>query len=180
MTEVVSFSELAKSKEQRLKAKQDMSKKSTNGVEYSTEGKFIMFGDIEVGFGGAFQRDIIKNLNDKRDQVIEKVLALYDKESALACANPVLDEASRTHLETSFTVLKVIAASILANFETNEQFDKIFDNETEELLIISEIVLAVMYVSYTEFDYQRMLRDRWFTVDVPIAEFTAVLNDTFE
>lgn len=180
MSQIVNISDLAKNRENRKNAPKDkQNKPKTDEVVYSTDAKFITLDGIEVGFGGAFQRDFLKNLEEKREQVIQKVMGLYDKELELLKYEQSVTAESFIQYRVGFAVLKAVAMGVISNLKTGEQFDAIFDNRTDELAIISEIVLAVMHLTYTEFDYQRMLRDRWFNLDSTLTEFLESLEDLF-
>lgn len=180
MTKIININDLAKMKEQH---KEKLSKPKSSKKEemvYSTDAKFIMLDGIQLGFGGAFQRDIIKHLNERREEVLNKVLTLYDKEISAIRHDPMVSAEVYLQIKLSFAVLKTTVVAFFSRLETVEQFDEIFDNETEELAFISEVVLAIAHTVYSEMDYQRMIRDRWCTIDSTLSEFLLSLDDLFD
>lgn len=181
MSQVISMEELAKRKENR-KHSQSTNKKNAKSedIVYSTDAKFITLDGIQFGFGGAFQRDFMKNLNAKRAQVTDLVLNHYDKELEALKYDESISAEAYVQYKLSFAVLKAFSLGVIESIKTEKDFDAIFDNESPELAIISEIVLAVMQLSYSEFDYQRMIRDRWCNIDSTLTEFLASLDDLFD
>lgn len=176
MTKVVNFTDLAKQREQRNQPKLP----TTNGVAYSTDGKYITLNGIKFSFGGAFQRDFMKNLSEKREQVIDAVLNIYDKELEELKLDANVATSAFVQYKFGFSIVKGVIVKLIEGLQTEEQFNAIFDNETQELALITEIVLAVMHLTYSEFDYQRMLRDRWFSIESSLSEFMEALNNLFD
>lgn len=182
MTQVLDFAQMKKNKVE--KTAPTKSAKGINAPEASTESKYVLHGDIQLSFGGAFERDLIKNLNERTEQVIGALVNSYKKaidEMGIDFNDTSEGNVITLNVEDSFKVIShEKALALAATLETVEQLNAIFDNDSIEALIgMSKLVFAIVAVSYTHLDLLRMQKNNYYMVNVEIEELLSNLNDAF-
>lgn len=163
------------------KMRDDQRPKSKNEVVYSPDAKFISLGGMTLSFGGAFQRDFIKRLDNNRQKVLDLLSSYYGKELQRHKDNPEVSTEEYINTKLTFSVLESTTHELIRLIESDKILDEIFDlpDGSLELYLIPSIMFSVIHLAYTEIDLQEMIRDRWCAIDATLVEFLETLDSHF-
>lgn len=151
------------------------SKPSTAG----NESYFFSVEGIRLDFGGAFVRDILTKLEEKREFISSLVGKILDSDlnKLKNIEKQEFDDELIAELEMAVIKTAEVYKEILTELKTPEDFDRIFSTKSHKLVLTVEILTIVMCLSYTEFDVRRMEKDNWLAIGGTIGEFMSILEE---
>lgn len=171
----------------RVKDAEEQKRKTTEPKQNQniSESYFIHVGHQEddilrVDFGGAFVRDLIEKLEINREAVLTAVTN-HNKEYIpnLYKQAGLDDESIELVKELFLNNIKMLeeATDIM---KTQEDFDNMMSQGSIYLMLMPELISAIMYCSYTEFDLRRMVKQRWLMINKRPDEFLTIIETFYK
>lgn len=132
---------------------------------------YYSLNELEVRFGGAFVKDIISKIEENKVEILKSIEISNDRSKYYL--SKALDEDDKRYklLLKTLEDQEVLMDEIINNIKTPYDLDEMFREGSKHLKIIGFVLTIAMVHSYTQFDYHRMLRDKWIELSIPIEEF---------
>lgn len=130
-------------------------------------------GWMDLNFGGAFVRDLIKNL-DKNREVITQALRNNIELGKEHFAN-ALDKEDPDYIliKKAMDEQDILIMNIINTLKTPHDLDAMFDDDSKYIHIIGFVIMVIMVYSYSQFDYHRMERDNWMKMSLTVEDLMA-------
>lgn len=129
---------------------------------------FSLDENVEVNFGGAFVREIIKDKEKNREKIVQVIHKIH-RDSIEKCWDELPPEMSNLYA-TMLISQETSLYQCLEIIKDQETLDSCFEEESEFIVVIPLLMGIIMAVSYEKDDYARMEKDNYLKIEPSIDE----------
>lgn len=160
MDNVLDLQKFKKEKEKKILERESM----LNNQSYF----FSLDENVEVNFGGAFVREIIKDKEKNREKIVQVIHKIH-RDSIEKCWDELPPEMSNLYA-TMLISQETSLYQCLEIVKDQETLDSCFEEESEFIVVIPLLMGIIMAVSYEKDDYVRMEKDNYLKIEPSIDE----------